>query len=565
MRTSIKVTIPDEIHARLEGAVSRGIKTANIREDGHLVFTLTDNSTLDLGNVVGMDGIDGVGITSVEQTVTSTEDNGMNVITVTLGNGTTSALYVKNGSKGSAGPQGAQGPQGTTGPQGPQGETGPQGPQGETGPQGPQGETGSQGPQGEIGPQGQKGDTGDAATIAVGTVTTGEPGSSAIVTNNGTSNAAIFDFTIPAGNDGFSPVITGNKVGKITTLSITDKNGTRTLAAINDGSDSVTVDNALSDSSENPVQNKVIHAALEGKAGKAHNHVKSEITDFPTLAAVATSGAYADLTGKPSIPTNISDLVNDSGFLTGESDPTVPSWAKEESKPVYTAAEIGLGNVDNIQQYSANNPPPYPVTSVNGATGAVTISIPVNTSDLANDSGFLTEHQDISGKLDKSGGTMTGPLTLNGAPVSALHAATKKYVDDAIADILDAVYPVGTWYETEDGDFNPNVSFVGTWERCGKGKVTVGVNEDDTDFATAGMTGGAKTVALTAVNNGPHSHTVTDYYCDTVDRVLVPNGEMYGVVHTNTSTTRTTSTSGSGTPHENMPPYETVYKWRRIA
>ena len=32
---------------------------------------------------------------------------------------------------------------------------------------------------------------------------------------------------------------------------------------------------------------------------------------------------------------------------------------------------IGLGNVDNIKQYSVDNPPPYPVTSVNGATGEV--------------------------------------------------------------------------------------------------------------------------------------------------------------------------------------------------
>lgn len=36
-------------------------------------------------------------------------------------------------------------------------------------------------------------------------------------------------------------------------------------------------------------------------------------------------------------------------------------------------SDIGLGNVDNVKQYSATNPPPYPVTSVNGKTGAVTV------------------------------------------------------------------------------------------------------------------------------------------------------------------------------------------------
>ena len=41
-----------------------------------------------------------------------------------------------------------------------------------------------------------------------------------------------------------------------------------------------------------------------------------------------------------------------------------------------TKTQVGLGNVDNVRQYSASNPPPYPVTSVNGATGAVTVSVP---------------------------------------------------------------------------------------------------------------------------------------------------------------------------------------------
>ena len=37
-------------------------------------------------------------------------------------------------------------------------------------------------------------------------------------------------------------------------------------------------------------------------------------------------------------------------------------------------SDIGLGNVDNVKQYSASNPPPYPVTRVNGKTGAVSLT-----------------------------------------------------------------------------------------------------------------------------------------------------------------------------------------------
>jgi hypothetical protein len=36
-------------------------------------------------------------------------------------------------------------------------------------------------------------------------------------------------------------------------------------------------------------------------------------------------------------------------------------------------------------------------------------------------------------KLNLSGGTLTGALTLSGAPTSNLHAATKAYVDDKVA------------------------------------------------------------------------------------------------------------------------------------
>lgn len=46
------------------------------------------------------------------------------------------------------------------------------------------------------------GTPGQAATIQVGQVTTGEPGTPASVTNVGTENAAIFDFVIPKGADG---------------------------------------------------------------------------------------------------------------------------------------------------------------------------------------------------------------------------------------------------------------------------------------------------------------------------------------------------------------------------
>ena len=115
------------------------------------------------------------------------------------------------------------------------GEKGEPGQRGEQGAQGIQGPRGIQGEQGERGVQGAQGPAGNAATITIGNVTTSAPGTSASVTNRGTSSAAVFDFVLPKGKDGA------------------------------DGG--VTVDAEISSTSTNPVQNKAIYNALLGKVG----------------------------------------------------------------------------------------------------------------------------------------------------------------------------------------------------------------------------------------------------------------------------------------------------------
>lgn len=142
-----------------------------------------------------------------------------------------------------------------------------------------------------------------------------------------------------------------------------------------------------------------------------------ESVNGKTGKVVLTADDVDALPASTPIPTKTSQLTNDSGYIKGytETDPTVPSWAKAETKPSYSKSEVGLGNVDNVKQYSANNPPPYPVTSVNGKTGEVTLdaaavgarpstwtpsasdvgalpestTIPTKTSQLTNDSGFV--------------------------------------------------------------------------------------------------------------------------------------------------------------------------------
>ena len=53
---------------------------------------------------------------------------------------------------------------------------------------------------------------------------------------------------------------------------------------------------------------------------------------------LANDGTWQNI---PTVPTKVSDLTNDSGFITTETDPTVPAWAKQNTKPSYTASEVG--------------------------------------------------------------------------------------------------------------------------------------------------------------------------------------------------------------------------------
>ena len=133
---------------------------------------------------------------------------------------------------------------------------------------------------------------------------------------------------------------------------------------------------------------------------KQENKPSYSATEVGALPAdtVLFSEDYEDLTNKPTIPTvptNISAFTNDSGYLTSytETDPTVPSWAKQANKPTYTANEVGALPDDTIIP-----------------------TVPTNVSAFTNDAGYLTSHQDLTGY------------------------ATESYVASAIAAIPSATY-----------------------------------------------------------------------------------------------------------------------------
>lgn len=126
------------------------------------------------------------------------------------------------------------------------------------------------------------------------------------------------------------------------------------------------------------------------------------------------------------------------------------------------------------------------------------------------------------------------------------------------------IYPVGCLFETTDSAFNPQTHFGGTWSQYGAGRVTVGYSSGETEFNAGGKTGGAKTHSLTAAENGSHDHGVS--ITGTGSGALNHNGGYIAACETTSiGWNRRTGGNGSGSPHNNLQPYITVFRWRRTA
>lgn len=138
--------------------------------------------------------------------------------------------------------------------------------------------------------------------------------------------------------------------------------------------------------------------------------------------------------------------------------------------------------------------------------------------------------------------------------------------------LLDVFYPVGTYYETSDTDFDPNVTWGGVWEEDTRGRVTVAQASSGT-FDTVGAAGGQESVTLSAsIGAGLGESQTLAYIAENVTAYMLPRRYSYKVIGTGSQSggewshsTPVTETSKNERTTTILQPYIVVKRWHRIS
>lgn len=192
---------------------------------------------------------------------------------------------------------------------------------------------------------------------------------------------------------------------------------------------------------------------------------------------------------------------------------------------------------------------------------------------------------ELGKKLPLSGGTMTGALTTKGikltsgtdygATLPSSPTTNQLFFQTAGTNfVLDNVYPIGSIYMNVNST-NPGTLFGGTWEQI-QGKFLLGMSSS----YPAGSQGGEASHTLTTAEMPSHGHNPANepgyYGFITNSQKAFTIGDMgsqsgsgryypYASAAFDISRNSLTGTTGGGNSHNNMPPYLSIYIWKRTA
>lgn len=338
----------------------------------------------------------------------------------------------------------------------------------------------------------------------------------------------------------------------------------------------VDVDNALSTTSENPVQNKVVALALVSKAGTA-------------VATQSANGlmAKSDKAKLDGISAGANKTVVDAELDASSTNPVQNKVIKAALDALPTGSSV---TVDAALSATSTNP-----VQNKAVKAALDAKADASALDSKADKTALDAKADASalaGKMDKSGGTFTGNVSgkyftgtwLQTTAATDLGRAPGKIavLDESgwvyyrtpaelksdigassggadVSTVLDKVYPVGAIYISVNST-NPKTLFGGTWVQI-KDRFLLAAG---TTYK-AGTTGGEATHTLTTSEMPSHNHAVYFPNAGAADHSAPGNYPDGPSDSTYYAVGSYTSSVGNGGAHNNMPPYLSVYVWKRTA
>ena len=293
----------------------------------------------------------------------------------------------------------------------PQGDKGAKGDTGATGDTGPQGEQGIQGEKGEQGIQGEKGDTGPANTLKIGTVTSGKVASATIT---GTAPNQVLNLVLEKGDKGE----TGD----------TGPRGPQGEQGIQGEKGDTGATGATGPQGE---QGETGATGPQGPTGPQGNPG----ADAPTITGITIRQSDYHL-----IVTLSDGTSYDAGYCRGQAGAGTGDMLANVYDPqgkhqdVFAYVDDAIGAIptpDVSAQIKAHNESEAAHPYIRGL-------IPTKTSQLDNDSGYLTQHQDISGKLDKTG---------DGSSVTAKFTAATTRANIATGEKLSVLFgKIAKWF-----------------------------------------------------------------------------------------------------------------------
>lgn len=198
------------------------------------------------------------------------------------------------------------------------------------------------------------------------------------------------------------------------------------------------------------------------------------------------------------------------------------------------------------------------------SAAGVKVTGTTNYAGSSNAGGSATSAEKLNNSLTiKLNGTSQGAWDGSSAKTIDITAATPAAVKAAIAEAKLAAWPIGSIYMTVSNT-SPESLFGGTWERISE-RFLLGASSS----YPAGSTGGESAHTLTqselpnyslSVANG--SNVIRSKTGSYADAYVQTQSSGWGIPNWESKTV-TVASGGSGKAHNNMPPYLSVWIWKR--